>query len=129
MPEDEIDFEMEEIDEESIDNLGESYLRRVYENVDSYKTSKSYVRGDKIIIEGVIKFNSGKQSKTGFILEAKSADNTGRVSFTGHNKHFTEDKNAYLFEGKIKDKRLILEKLSYRYTMNESLVRGRVYNK
>ena len=127
--EDEIDVDMEEIDEESVDNLGESYLRRVYENVNSYKTTNSYIRGERIIVEGVIKFNSGKQSKTGFILEAKSADRAGRVSFTGYNKHLTNDKSAYLFEGKIKDKRLILEKLSYRYTMNESLVRGRVYNK
>ena len=126
---DEIDFDMDEIDEESADNLGESYLKRVYENVDSFKTTNSYIRENKIILEGVISFTSGKKSKTGFILESKSADRTGKVSFTGYNKHFTEDKNAYLFEGKIKDKRLILEKLSYRYTMNESLIRGRVYNK
>lgn len=126
---DEIDFDMEEIDEESIDNLGESYLKRVYENVDSFKTTNSYIRENKIILEGVISFTSGKKSKTGFILESKSADKTGKVSFTGYNKHFTDNKNAYLFEGKIKDKRLVLEKMSYRYSLNENMIRGRVYNK
>lgn len=126
---DEIDFDMEEIDEESADNLGESYLKRVYENVDSFKTTNSYIRENKIILEGVISFTSGKKSKTGFILESKSADRTGKVSFTGYNKHFTDNKNAYLFEGKIKDKRLVLEKMSYRYSLNENMIRGRVYNK
>ena len=129
LPEDEIDFDMEEIDEESADNLGESYLKRVYENVDSFKTTNSYIRENKIILEGVISFTSGKKSKTGFILESKSADKTGKVSFTGYNKHFTDNKNAYLFEGKVKDKRLVLEKMSYRYSLNENMIRGRVYNK
>lgn len=126
---DEIDFDMDEIDEESADNLGESYLKRVYENVDSFKTTNSYIRENKIILEGVISFTSGKKSKTGFILESKSADRTGKVSFTGYNKHFTDNKNAYLFEGKVKDKRLVLEKMSYRYSLNENMIRGRVYNK
>lgn len=126
---DEIDFDMDEIDEESADNLGESYLKRVYENVDSFKTTNSYIRENKIILEGVISFTSGKKSKTGFILESKSADKTGKVSFTGYNKHFTDNKNAYLFEGKVKDKRLVLEKMSYRYSLNENMIRGRVYNK
>lgn len=129
LPEDEIDFDMEEIDEESANNLGESYLKRVYENVDSFKTTNSYIRENKIILEGVISFTSGKKSKTGFILESKSADKTGKVSFTGYNKHFTDNKNAYLFEGKVKDKRLVLEKMSYRYSLNENMIRGRVYNK
>lgn len=129
LPEDEIDFDMEEIDEESADNLGESYLKRVYENVDSFKTTNSYIRENKIILEGVISFTSGKKSKTGFILESRSADKTGKVSFTGYNKHFTDNKNAYLFEGKVKDKRLVLEKMSYRYSLNENMIRGRVYNK
>jgi hypothetical protein len=125
----EVDIEMEEVDEESLDNLGESYLKKVYENVDSYKTSSSYMRGDKIIVEGVIKFTSGKEKKTGFILEAKSADNRGRVTFSGYNAHLTNDKSAYLFEGMVADKKLTFNKLSYRYALNENLISGRVYRR
>jgi hypothetical protein len=87
------------------------------------------MRGDKIIVEGVIKFTSGKEKKTGFILESKSADNSGRVTFSGYNSHLTNDKSAYLFEGIVTDKKLTLNKLSYRYALNENLISGRVYRR
>lgn len=126
---DEIDVDMEEIDEESMDDLGESYLRKVYENVKSYKTTNSYVRDNKIILEGVITFTSGTKKTTGFILESHSANRYGKVSFTGYNSHLTNNKSAYLFEGKVKDKRLIMEKLTYKYRLNENLIKGRVCRK
>lgn len=129
LEDDEVDIDMEEIDEESLDNLGESYLKKVYENVDSYKTNSTYMRGDKIIVEGLIKFTSGKEKKTGFILEAKAADNRGRVTFSGYNAHLTTDKSAYLFEGRVTDKKLTFNKLSYRYALNENLISGRVYRR
>lgn len=127
--EDEIDIDMEEVDEDSVNELGESYLRKVYENVASYKTRKSYVRGDSLILEGVITFTSGKKKTTGFVLEAYSANRYGKVSFRGYNSQLAKGKSSYLFEGRVKDKKLIMESLSYRYKLNEDLVRGKVKRK
>ena len=55
----EIEIDMDEFDEESFDELGEGYLKKVYENVNSFKTSNVSFIKDKLILEGVIKFNSG----------------------------------------------------------------------
>lgn len=127
--EDEIDIDMEEVDEDSVNELGESYLRKVYENVASYKTRNSYVRGNSLILEGVITFTSGKKKTTGFVLEAYSANRYGKVSFRGYNSHLAKDKSSYLFGGRVKDKKLIMESLSYRYKLNEDLVKGKVKRK
>ena len=64
------DIDIQEFDENDFDELGESYLKRVYENVRSYKTVKGSLDENKINLEGVITFKSGKQARTNFIFEA-----------------------------------------------------------
>lgn len=123
----EIDFDIEEIDEESLDDLGESYMRRIYENVDSFKTSSVHADTSKIIVEGTIKFKSGKEKKTGFIFEAHNATRDGKVKFLGENKHFSHRRNAFTLNGVVRDKKLIAESLSYNYSIgNKEVVKGSV---
>lgn len=111
----EVDFDIEEIDEESVDELGEAYLKNVYENVDSFRTFAVSSKNDKIIIEGVIKFKSGVEKKTGFIFESKAATKTGKVKFIGENKHLCRGNKAFTLTGKIEGSKLIAESFTYNY--------------
>ena len=111
----EVDFDIDEIDEESIDELGESYLKSVYENVDSFKTTRVSSRNDKFIIEGVINFKSGAAKQTGFIFEAASATKQGKVKFIGENKHLCRGNKAFTLTGKMDGSKLIAESFTYNY--------------
>ena len=109
---DDIDFD--EVDEESFDELGESYLKRVYENVDSFRTCDVSCDDSKLIVEGIIKFKSGAEKKTGFVFEAHSASD-GKVRFTGMNEHFSRGSKSFALTGKVENKKLISESLTYNY--------------
>lgn len=113
--EEEMDFDFDELDEEGMDELGESYLKRVYENVDSFKTSNVSTSGNKLFIEGMINFKSGASKKTGFIFEAKEATRDGKVKFIGENAHFCRGKRAFTLSGSLNDKKLMVESLTYNY--------------
>lgn len=127
VPEEDIDFEIEEVDEESIDELGESYMKRIYENVNSFKTTRIHTDESKMIVEGVITFKSGKTKSTGFVFEAHQASRDGKVKFLGENKHFSNKRDAFALNGIVSNKKLIAESLSYNYKMGKKdVIKGSV---
>ena len=129
-PEDsETEFDFDEIDEEGLDELGEGYLHRVYENVESFKTTSVSANDTALIVEGLIKFTSGAEKKTGFIFEARDVNTRGQLRFCGHNKHLTESKDAFSLVGRIDNKKLIVESLKYNYKVNDNSVRGVIRRK
>ena len=109
------DVDIDEFEESDFDELGEKYLRRVYENVKSYKTTKGSTQGNMLKLEGVITFKSGKEAKTNFIFEAKSITKTGKLKFLGENKQFARGKQAFTLTGRADGKKLIAESLTYNY--------------
>ena len=123
LPAEEDEFAIDEFDEETFDELGESFLRRVYENVNSFKVNEvSYDKG-KLVVEGLIKFNSGKESKTSFKFENFKTTRRGKVMVEGLNETFSKSNRAFLLKGTLKDKHFISESLTYNYTaksINES---------
>lgn len=129
--EDEEDIDIEEIDEESFDELGESYLKNIYENVDSFKTAHVRERDNKLVVEGYITFASGAKKKTGFIFEAHSVDKNGKLRLFGLNEHFSTSKKAYSMVGRVENKKFIAESLSYNYRVKNSAqrVRGTIHHK
>ena len=112
---DEEDVDIEEVDETALDELGESYLKGVYENVESFRTSNVLTDDKHLVVEGVIKFKSGAEKKTGFIFEAHSATPDGKVRFIGKNEHFSRGSKAFTLTGRITDKKLISESFTYNY--------------
>lgn len=112
---DEIDMDIDEFDEESFDELGESYLKNIYENVNSYKTTKVTEADNKIKIEGLITFNSGNEKKTSFVFESKDITTTGNARFVGENLNITRGKKAFTVKGKITEGKFISESLNYNY--------------
>lgn len=113
------DEAIDEFDEESFDELEEKYLKGIYENVDSYKTTKGSMEGDKIILEGVITFTSGKQKKTTTIFESHTITKKGKVRFLGENLNITKSKKAFVLTGNINGKKLISESLTYNYGIKD----------
>ncbi len=111
-----IDIDIDEFDEDTFDELGEKYLKRVYENVRSFKTTQGRLKGNSIKLEGIITFKSGKVGKTSFIFESKSATKDKEVIFEGLNTNFARGKKAFTLKGNVQDKKLVCESLTYNYT-------------
>lgn len=124
----EVDVPIEEFDEESFDELGESYLKRIYENVDSYHTTNITNYNDHIKVEGVIKFDTGSQKKTSFIFESKDCTKSGKLRFIGENVEITNGKKAFTITGSLNEKQFITESFNYNYkTTNEDGTSSRIY--
>ena len=119
--EDELDID--EFDEESFDEIGESYLHRVYEYVNSFKTTGVTLNKGQLVVEGLIKFNSGKEKKTSFVFEGFKNTKRGKVVTEGKNETFSKSNKAFVLKGTLSDKKFISESLIYNYTaktINES---------
>ena len=112
--------EVSDLDEETFDELGESYLKNVYNNVESFKTTKGYINEDKIKLEGMITFTSGKKVKTSFLFESSHVSNRGKYKFLGENLQITNRKKAFILTGNIKNGKLISESLSYNYNAKDA---------
>ena len=109
------DVELTDVDEDAFSELGESYLKKVYDNVDSFKLTDGAISGNKLMLEGVIKFNSGKSAKTKFVFEGKTITKSGKVKLVGLNEHISTNKNSFTLTGTIRNKKLLSESLNYSY--------------
>ena len=126
----EIEIEDPEFSEDDIDELDEcslnkhidEYLKEVYSNVKSYETTDCELKEGKLIVEGKISFNSGKEKLTMF--EFLPAYCKGKLFFEGYNKDFSEDKAFTLNCSINKSKTLITESFGYKYKINKNLVKG-----
>lgn len=116
-----IDIENLDIDEEDFNELGESYLRKVYNNVDSYSTSAVKKTNNGLIFEGVITFSSGKKAKTSFIFEQAGLTKKGKLKLYGRNKHLSNNNKAFTLTSAIKENKGVLESLNYNYLAKDSV--------
>lgn len=125
----EVEYDVEDFDSDSFDDLGESYLKSVYENVSSYKTTDVSSKGNTLVVEGLIKFNSGKMRPTKFVFEANTATKNNKLRFIGENKQITRGRKAFTITGKLNEnKSFITERFNYNYmTKNEKGKSTRLY--
>lgn len=126
-------FVLEDINEQKFDSLINQYLVSTYNNVASYETIKGSVNDDNntLVLEGVIKYKSGKERPTTFKFEAKSVTKSGRYRFVGINETFTKSRNAFSLFGRIDDNGcLTCESIRYSYgvkVLNENkIIKGKV---
>ena len=115
-----VDIDIDSIDDEGFDALSESYLKKVYENVESFKTSSSSIKDGKLMVEGVISFNSGKKAKTSFVFESISKTKRGKIKFLGENLNFSKSKRAFTLIAKPEGKKAVCESLTYNYVAKDS---------
>lgn len=116
------DVDISDFEESLFNDLGQKYLTEVYDNIESFNTSKVYQdnKNNKLIIEGVIKFNSGNTKKTSFIFEAKDIDKDRKVRFVGENQQITKGKKSFTLRGTLKDGNLLSESLTYNYRTRDN---------
>jgi hypothetical protein len=115
--------EVGEFDEESFDNMGESYMRKIYSNVKSYHTTSVADTGSELILEGYITFQSGAKRKTSFVLKDKGTNKFNKRIFEGYNKTFSNSSKAFRITGAMDNGRYYPKTFKYNYktkTINES---------
>lgn len=115
-----VEFSIDDFDEETFDELGESYLKEVYDNVDNYKTTRGYINKNRLKLEGIITFKSGKQVNTSFLFENYRKMKSGKVKFLGENEQITNKKNSFVLKGTISNKKLMVESLTYNYNAKDA---------
>lgn len=113
------EFEIDDFDEESFDEIGESYLHRVYENVNSFNTTGVRYEKGKLTVEGLIKFNSGKEKNTEFVFENFRLTKRGKIMTEGMNDTFSKSSKAFILKGILADKRFVSESLTYSYNVRQ----------
>lgn len=116
----ETEVQIDDFSEKEFDELGEKYFKKSYNNVDNYKTTKVEKDNNRIKVEGLIKFTSGKQKKTSFILEALDITKSGKARFVGDNCDICAGRKAFVVTGKIDNNRFISESLNYDYNTKDS---------
>lgn len=117
---DDLDLDDIELDAEEFDSLGESYLKKVYGNVESYKTSAMKKEDGKLMFEGVITFASGKKAKTSFIFENIVKTRSGKIKFIGENLQLSTNKKAFTITASVDGKKGICESFNYNYIAKDS---------
>lgn len=114
---------VEDLNEESFNKLTENYLTEVYSNVKSFEATDCNLNDNKLIIEGIITFKSGRTKTTTFIYEANQSENN-KLILEGLNADFATEK-AFVLTCNIDTANcLVVESLSYKYNINKTLVEG-----
>lgn len=120
---DEVEADVGEIEEESFNRLGESYLKKVYGNVKSFEVTEAYAVDNKIKLEGIISFKSGKTKNTSFIFEAATINARGNIKFIGENRDISRGKKSFSVSGALRHGKFFPESFTYNYrtkSLNES---------
>ena len=133
--EEEIDVDeikLENLVEGTFNRLINKYIHNIYENVSDYKTVGGFVDDEnkQLVVEGVIKFNSGKETKTKFIFEAVATTKRGGLKLKGLNETFTKARKPFTLIGRVRNNSLYCESLKYNYNvkvLNETKkVKGKI---
>lgn len=114
------DIDIEDFDEESFDELGEGYFKKVYENVNSFKTANVSTKDNKVIVEGIVTFDNNIKKSTKFIFESFSKKND-KYRMIGENVNITKGNKAFSLIGSIKDKKFLSESLNYNYRTKNNI--------
>ena len=113
---------VEEIDEDSFGECVEKELKELYSNVDSFKCEDCRIEDDKMIVEGIIGFKSGKSRKTSYIFESATKGENG-IGLYGHNEGLC--KNHTMSVRCQAGKRLIAESFGYHCKINGQTREGK----
>ena len=118
--ESDIEVGVDEFEDETFDEIGESFLKRSYNNIKEYKTTGHKLRGNKLKLEGVITFKSGNKKKTSFVFESKDITRDGKARFIGENLQICNGKKAFVLTGNLKESKFLPESLSYDFNAKDA---------
>ena len=111
----------EDCDEETIEECISESLKNVYENVSSFTMSGCEVADGKLMVEGIIRFNSGNSKVTKYTFtEAKKFGNS--VEFKGINESLNA--KEITMTASINKGKMFTESIEYKYNIKGHLVEG-----
>lgn len=106
----EIEFDVDDIDEDTIEDAVEECLTESFSNVKFFKCSNLTSRKNRIIVEGILGFKSGKKKNTSFVLRP-SLKTESVIKFRGYNKDLKESVKSITLNCKKTGKKVIAESL------------------
>ena len=123
-----IDSDVNDVKEESFDRLVNPYLTKLYENIDSFKTTGiKQIGRNKFIFEGKLKSKNGNEKLVEFLFKLKESKRDSML-LEGYSKLFTKQKDAFKLKGNVQNKSLVFESFSYNYNKdidgNQVLIEG-----
>lgn len=118
--EEEVEADIDEFDTDNFDELGESFLKKSYNNVDAFKTTGVKVKNNSIKVEGLISFKSGAKKKTHFVFEAKDMSKRGKYRLIGENLQLSRGHKSFTVIGTINNKKFVSESLNYNYRASDA---------
>lgn len=126
-------LEKVDLNEQRFDRLVNKFVHATYENVDKYETKNLYLDDDNtLIVEGVIKYTSGKEREAQFKLCEKKLTTTKEdvIALNGICEAFNTTEKAFTFRGVISENKLNFNSLTYNFNtkvLNESKnIKGKV---
>ena len=118
-------LELNGLSEDTFNTLVNKYLEATYNNVEGFTTTECDLEDKNLIVEGVIKFKSGKEKPTKFVLEGKVGKNN-KIRFVGMNETFSKSKRTFNLVCKNDNGNLMCESLSYGYKTSDKEIKGKV---
>lgn len=116
---------VESLDDERLDSLVEQFLESTYSNVKSYHTVSGGISPERLVLEGVVEFNSGKRRNTKFEFFSPASTKGGRIRLVGSNPMFSPKAKAFGLLGKVEGGSFLGESFFYDYSAKGHKVRGR----
>ena len=113
-----------EFDEESFDEVAESYLKKIDESVASYKTRKVFTnkKNNRLVIEGVICGKDKSRKSTRFVFESFKPLTSGKFIMTGLNESLAKGTNKpYRLFVKNADKKIVVEGMKYKHSQKSKI--------
>lgn len=108
---------IEEFDEVAFNDLCESYLRKVYENVNTFEATRVVDNGSEFVVEGLIKYKNGKTAKSTFKFNEAHETKSGKIVMEGFNETFSRQPKSFKIKGTLENKHYVSEAMAYKYTV------------
>lgn len=120
---------IESVNFKKFDSLAKRYIKEVYSNVNTYNSTKATKVDGDLVVEGIIKFNNGKEFKTSFVFESCNITKRGKARLVGYNETFSTAKKAFTLVGNLDGSELLSESMTYNYTIKQLNESKKVYGR
>ena len=110
------EIDIDDFDEDSFDEMAESYLKENFSDIRSYKTRGVRETNNKLIVEGIVRFNNGQRKNTQFNLTPDTVSGRNNMKFICENVNLPKRKRTFMLEGRYRksSKKFIAENYSAR---------------
>lgn len=103
----EIELDIDDVDKDSVQVATEECLKESYKDVKFFRVGSVKNRNNKVIVEGIVGFNSGKKRNMKFVYESYKTVGT-KLGFKGRSLQLKE---GFSLVGKVQEGKLVCESI------------------